>query len=49
MFGMHPSLRVYIFPKNLKVNESRYEQRGVTPHFFTGQNLLKKFMKKDKY
>ena len=24
----------------LKVNESRYKQCGVTPHFFTGQNLL---------
>ena len=33
----------------LKVNESRYKQRGVTPHFSIGQNLLKKRLRKDKY
>ena len=26
----------------IKVNESRYKQRGVTLHFSTGKNLLKK-------
>ena len=33
----------------VKVNESRHKQRGVTPHFSTGQNLLKKIFRKDKY
>ena len=33
----------------LKVNESRYKQRGVTQHFSTGQNLLKKILRKNKY
>ena len=33
----------------LKVNKSRYKQCGVTPHFFIGQNLLKKILRKDKY
>ena len=32
----------------LKINESRYKQFGVTPHFSTGKNLLKKDSK-DKY
>ena len=31
----------------IKVHESRYEQCGVTPHFSTGQNLLKKILRKD--
>ena len=26
-----------------------YKQCGVTPHFSTGQNLLKKILRKDKY
>ena len=26
-----------------KVNESRYKQCGVTPHFSTGQNLLDRY------
>ena len=30
----------------LKVNESRYKQYGITPHFSIGQNLLKKEMLK---
>ena len=30
----------------LKVNESRYKQCGVTPHFSTRQNLLKKYREK---
>ena len=29
-----------------KVNESRYKQCGVTPHFSTGQSLLKKYWEK---
>ena len=33
----------------VKVNESRHKQCGVTPHFSTGQNLLKKIFRKDKY
>ena len=33
----------------LKVDESRYKQWGITPTFFTGQNLLKKILRKDKY
>ena len=33
----------------IKVNESRCKQRGVTPHASTGQNLLKKILRKDKY
>ena len=33
-----------------KVSESRYNQCGVTPHFPTGQNLLKKkVLRKYKY
>ena len=32
-----------------KVNESRYKQCGVIPHFPTGQNLLQKIFRKDKY
>ena len=32
-----------------KVNESRYKQCGVTLHFSTGQYLLKKILRKDKY
>ena len=28
-----------------KVNESRYKQRGVTPHFSTGQNLLENILR----
>ena len=36
-------LRTRSFPKiPFKVNESRYKQYGVTSHFFTGQNLLRK-------
>ena len=31
-----------------KVNESQYEQCGVTQHFSTGQNLLKKILRKNK-
>ena len=37
--------KVYIkgpYVSRVKVNESRYNQCGVTPHFSTGQNLLKK-------
>ena len=30
----------------IKVNESRYNQHRVTPHFSTGQNLLKKYWEK---
>ena len=33
---------------DLKVSESRYRQYGLTPHFSTGQNLLKKILRKDK-
>ena len=33
----------------IKVNESRYKQFGVTPHFSTGENLLKKILIKDRY
>ena len=29
----------------LKVNESQYKQFGVIPHFFNGQNLLKKIQR----
>ena len=29
-----------------KVNESRSKQCGLTPHFSTGQNLLKKYLVK---
>ena len=32
-----------------KVNESRYKQSGVTLHFSTGPNLLKRILRKDKY
>ena len=32
----------------VKVNESRHKQYGVTPHFSTGQNLLKKISRKDR-
>ena len=32
----------------LKVNESQYKQCGVTPHFSTGKNQLKKILRKDK-
>ena len=32
-----------------KFNESRYKQCGVTPHFPTRQNILKKILRKDKY
>ena len=40
---MYPSLCVHISPKNLQFsNKSRYEQCGVSSHFSTGQNLLKK-------
>ena len=31
---------------SLKVNESRYKQCGVIPHFSTRQNLLKKMLRK---
>ena len=31
---------------NVKNNESRYKHCGVIPHFFTGQNLLKKNIEK---
>ena len=34
------------FYSQLKVNESRYKQCGATPHFSTGQTLLKKILKK---
>ena len=34
---------------HLKVNESQYKQCGVTAQFPTGQNLLEKMLKKDKY
>ena len=34
--------------KYIKATESWYKQRGVTPHFSTVQNLLKK-IEKDKY
>ena len=30
----------------VKVNESQYKQRGVTPHFSTRQTLLKKYWEK---
>ena len=33
----------------MKVNESRYKQCGATPRFSTGQNLLQKTLRKDKY
>ena len=33
----------------LNVNESRYKQCEITLHFSTGQNLLKKLLRKDKY
>ena len=33
----------------IKVNESSYKQCRVIPHFSTGQNLLKKILRKDKY
>ena len=29
-----------------KFNESRYKQGGVTPHFSTGENPLKKYQEK---
>ena len=32
-----------------KVNELRYMQYGVAPHFSTGQNPLKKILRKDKF
>ena len=32
-----------------QVNELRYMQCGVTPHFSTGQNPLKKILRKDKF
>ena len=38
----HPLLRCI----SIKVNDSRYKQCGVTPHFSTGQNLLKKNIEK---
>ena len=31
---------------NVKNNETRYKHCGVTPHFFTGQNLWKKNIEK---
>ena len=34
---------------NIKVNESRHKQCGVTQHFSTGENLLKKILRKDEY
>ena len=40
----------YVFSVSiLKVNELRYKQCGVTPQLSTGQNLLKKVLRKDKY
>ena len=38
-----------IFDARFKVNESRYKQFVVTPHFSLEQNLLKKISRKDKY
>ena len=35
-------LFVIFFYISIKVNESRYKQSGVTPHFSTWQNILKK-------
>ena len=34
---------------SLVVDESRYKQCGVTPHFSKRQSLLKKILRKDKY
>ena len=34
---------------SVKVNESRYKQCWVTLHFTTGQTLLKKKLRRDKY
>ena len=31
---------------SLKINESRYKQCGIIPHFSTRQNLLKKMLRK---
>ena len=35
--------------ERFKVNESRYKQCDVNSHFSTGQNILKRILKKDKY
>ena len=37
------------FKVNFEVNKSRYKQSGVTPYFSTGQNLLERILRKDKY
>ena len=37
---------LWIAKNLLKVNESRYKQCLVTPHFSNGQNLLKKYQEK---
>ena len=37
------------FDARFKVDESRYKQCVVTPHFPVRQNLLKKISRKDKY
>ena len=42
-------IEIFKTVNNLKVNESRYKQCGVTPHFSTGQKLLKRILRKDKY
>ena len=33
----------------ININESRYKQRGVTPHFSTKQYLMKKILRKVEY
>ena len=32
----------------VKANKSGYKKCGITPHFYTGQDVLKKLMRKDK-
>ena len=45
-YFFYPTL---LIPWFTKANESRYEPCGMTPNFSTGQNLLKKILRKDKY
>ena len=44
LFSLILNLNNFVF----KVNELRYEQCWVTPHFSAGENLLKKLLRKDK-
>ena len=44
----HVQMANWVFIQ-FKFNASRYKPCGATPHFSTGQNLLKKILRKDNY